>query len=81
MAAYINHDNIKVVTKNGEVTLHLKIDLNINLNGDIQNNPNNIYSKKSDDTTIINSSEEKTAWEIPDFSSIKTKLNFGKKEE
>ncbi len=44
MANYINHDNLKVISKDGEVTIHLNI--NINLNGEIQNSQNLVYSKK-----------------------------------
>ena len=77
MAAYINHDNIKVVTKDGEIKIHLSIDLNLNLNGEI--NSSNL-NKKNISGTILNSEEEKTMWEIPDFSPVKNKVNFGKQE-
>jgi len=76
MANYINHDNVKVVSKDGEVTIHLNI--NINLNGEIQNNQNLVYSKKIEDKTILSQEEDKTMWEIPDFTPIKNKVNFGK---
>lgn len=77
MAAYINHDNIKVVTKNGEIKIHLSIDLNVNMNGEF-NNFNN--TKKNCESTILKAEEEKTIWEIPDFSPVKNKVNFGKQE-
>ena len=76
MANYINHDNIKVVSKDGEVTIHLNI--NINLNGEIQNSQNLVYSKKIEDKTILNQDDNKTMWEIPDFTPVKNKVNFGK---
>lgn len=76
MANYINHDNVKVISKDGEVTIHLNI--NINLNGEVQNNQNLVYSKKTEDKTILNKDEDKTIWEIPDFTPIKNKVNFGK---
>jgi hypothetical protein len=76
MANYINHDNVKVISKDGEVTIHLNI--NINLNGEIQNSQNLVYSKKIEDKTILNQEDEKTMWEIPDFTPIKNKVNFGK---
>ena len=76
MANYINHDNVKVVSKDGEVTIHLNI--NINLNGEIQNNQNLVYSKKIEDKTILNQDDNKTMWEIPDFTPVKNKVNFGK---
>ena len=34
MASYINHDNIKIITKDGEIKIHLSIDLNVNMNGE-----------------------------------------------
>ena len=76
MANYINHDNVKVISKDGEVTIHLNI--NINLNGEIQNSQNLVYSKKIEDKTILSQDEDKTMWEIPDFTPIKNKVNFGK---
>lgn len=76
MANYINHDNVKIISKDGEVTIHLNI--NINLNGEIQNSQNLVYSKKIEDKTILNQEDEKTMWEIPDFTPIKNKVNFGK---
>lgn len=81
MGAYINHDNVKIVTNNGEVTINLKLDLNINLSGELQQAlANNIYAKKANEETILNSKEEKTMWEVPDFSPSKTRVNFGKQE-
>ena len=62
--------------KDGELTIHLNI--SINLSGEIQNNQSMFGSKKNDDKAILKDDDEKTLWEIPDFSSAKNKINFGK---
>jgi hypothetical protein len=72
MANLINPSGVQVVTKDGEMTVNLKIDLNINLNGTAVNIPINETAKvKSMDE------DDKVEWMVPDFTSSK-KINFGK---
>jgi len=79
MASYINHDNIKIITKDGEIKIHLSIDLNVNMNGEFNSSG---YLKKTNEETILKTEEEKTIWQVPDFSAIKNKdkVKFGKQE-
>lgn len=71
MANLISPSSIQVVTKDGEMTVNLKIDLNINLNGTAVNVPVNETAK------ISQQEDEKVEWMVPDFKSQK-KINFGK---
>ena len=71
MAILVNPNNVKVISQNGEVTLALQIDLNINLNTSgvtvgVQN------------AKVEQKKEESAMWEVPDFAQM-PKLNFGKK--
>jgi hypothetical protein len=71
MANLINPHSVQVVTKDGEMTVSLKIDVNINLNGTALNIP-------VEETAKIKAQEdEKVEWMVPDFKSSK-KINFGK---
>lgn len=74
MAQLIQPNSVKVVTKEGEITVSLQIDLNINLNqngtfveGGVTSTAK-VNSKKDDDDV---------AWVIPDFKPSE-KINFGK---
>lgn len=72
MANLINPSGVQVITKDGEMTVSLKIDLNINLNGTAVNIPINETAKvKSMDE------DDKVEWMVPDFTTSK-KINFGK---
>jgi hypothetical protein len=80
MAQLIKPGSVKVVTNNnGEVTLHITLDLNVNLNS------NNIQvsaqSVQADQPTPIpkkpNPVPKNDDWLIPDFSAS-PKVNFGK---
>ena len=82
MVYKIDNNKVKILTKDGECTLHITLDVNINFTGDI----GNFINQNSPQNTIINSAsnkneekEEKTMWEIPDFKSTKANnINFGK---
>lgn len=60
---------IQVVTKDGECSVNITIDLNINLN--------NAEINKKPETE---EEDDKTIWAIPTFSSNE-KVKFGKKKE
>jgi hypothetical protein len=82
MVYKIDNNKVKILTKDGECTLHITLDVNINFTGGV----GNFINQNSPQNTIINSAsnkneekEEKTMWEIPDFKSTKaSNINFGK---
>jgi hypothetical protein len=73
MPQLIKPNDVKVITKDGEVKISLSLDLNINLNQntvDVDIGSPILNKKQVDDN-------DKTIWQIPDFSSNE-KINFGK---
>ena len=60
-----------VETKNGECKVHITLELNINLNGNVAT----VESVKN----LTPVKEDKVEWVIPEFDS-RIKLDFGKKE-
>lgn len=74
MAHLIQPNSVKVVTKDGEITVSLQIDLNINLNqhGALADTGTNVNAKVNSKKT-----EDEVAWAIPDFKPSE-KINFGK---
>lgn len=76
MPQLIKPNDVKVLTKDGEVKISISLDLNINLNDNKTNiKLNDIEINNSGDINKLN--DEKTIWQIPDFSSGE-KINFGK---
>ena len=74
MPQLIKQNDIKIVTKDGEVKISISLDLNINL-GEVSGS---IGSLKNNEEKIINKKEEdKVQWAIPDFVTTE-KINFGK---
>lgn len=74
MPQLIRPNDVRVVTRDGEVKISISLDLNINLNqsnNEIQIDDIKLNEKKS------SSVEDKTIWQIPDFSSSE-KIDFGK---
>ena len=66
----------QVTTKQGEATIQITLDLNINLNSDgITTSVNEASAKQ------VEEKEEKPNWAIGDFSPPKKKIKFGKKVE
>lgn len=74
MANLITPQNVQVVTKDGEIVINLKLDLNINLSGGQISVP---IDEKVKAQQVKNQTEEEPEWLIPDFVSQK-KINFGK---
>ena len=79
MVYKIDNNKVKILTKDGECTLHITLDVNINFTGAM----GNFINQNSPQNTIINSTniveEEKPMWEIPDFKPTKaSNINFGK---
>ncbi len=62
----------KIVTKDGELLVHLTLDLNINLT------TGNLSVTAAPSAPQEAEEKEDTKWEIPDFTVPDTKLNFGK---
>ena len=78
MAILVNPNNVKVISQNGEVTLALQIDLNINLNcGGVVNQGTAGMPNSGPAPIKKNDAEDETAWLVPDFNS-KEKIKFGK---
>lgn len=82
MAQLIKPGSVKVVTNNnGEVVLHITLDLNVNLNSNniqvsaqaTESDQKNPLPKKS---TSVPKNDD---WLIPDFGAS-PKVNFGKKD-
>lgn len=77
MAQLITPNTVKVVTQNGEVTISLKLDLNINLNQNGGIASIDATDSGSEIVKKINKKPDDVQWEIPDFGPSK-KINFGK---
>lgn len=61
-----------VLTQNGECTLHITLDLNINLNsGDVSISTRKNVKENQEDTNVKR--------EIPDFTPTTERIKFGKK--
>lgn len=75
MAQLIKPGDVKVITKDGQITVQLQIDLNINLNQTGTVSVSSDGEIKSSTKTV--SAEEETSWAIPDFGNTK-KIKFGK---
>jgi hypothetical protein len=76
MPQLIRPNDVRVVTKDGEVKISISLDLNINLNQsnmEVKMDDFSLSEKKSNSSSI----EDKTIWQIPDFSSSE-KIDFGK---
>jgi hypothetical protein len=75
MAQLIKPGDVKVITKDGQITVQLQIDLNINLNqtGSVTVSSDGQIKSNSKNEQV----EEDTAWAIPDFGNTK-KIKFGK---
>jgi hypothetical protein len=71
MPNLIKPNSVKIITKDGEVTISLQIDLNINLN------QNGVGFTNTNNSVSGNSKDEDFEWAIPDFNKSE-KLNFGK---
>jgi hypothetical protein len=76
MAILVNPNNVKVISQNGEVTLALQIDLNINLNcgGVVSQGTSSVNNSGP---APIKKDDDEAAWLVPDFNS-KEKIKFGK---
>ena len=73
MPQLIKPNDVKVLTKDGEVKVSISLELNINLNdGRTQVQINEIGLSKPKENI-----EDKTVWQIPDFTPGE-KINFGK---
>lgn len=76
MPQLIRPQEVKVITKDGEIQVSLVIDLNINLSGGVE--IASITAQEKKDVKSPQKSED-THWAIPDFGPA-PKIQFGKKE-
>ncbi len=82
MAHLIKPGEIKVVSKDNEVSVNISLDLNISLDGTVTGVSTQIQNSQQPSLgeNKIDSPED-TTWAIPDFESASGKLKFGKEEK
>jgi hypothetical protein len=74
VAQVLKPSEVKIITKDGELEITLKLDINININqSDIVVKSEGTVTKVKEETKL----EDKANWEIPDFGPS-PKLKFGK---
>jgi hypothetical protein len=74
MPNLIQPNTVKIVTKEGEITVSLQIDLNINLN---QSGTTFTSNNSSGNSSSSNKKDDDFEWAIPDFQKSE-KVKFGK---
>ena len=80
MAVLIDPNKVKVISQNGQITLALQIDLNINLNAlgvPSAGNFTNTDLPKNGKSNIQKDDDDSATLLVPDFNS-KEKVKFGK---
>lgn len=77
VAKKYSRNDITVISKDGEVTVHLSLDININMTGEGMA----IQAKAAVDGVTEEDEADETHWAIPDFKGIADKLKFGKNIE
>lgn len=70
MPQIIKPKQVQIVTKDGEVSVHITLDVNLNISGHTITGSDPVAEKKREP-------EQETEWLIPEFSS--SKIKFGKK--
>jgi hypothetical protein len=73
MPKLIKPNDVKIITKDGELKVLITLDLNINLTNLLEGVSLPQQNEKKDSKTDL---DEKVTWAIPDFSS--EKIDFGK---
>lgn len=76
MAQLIQPGSVKIVTKDGEITVSVQIDLNINLHQIGNSIVDGVINVKESINTQDNKQED-AAWIIPDFKPTE-KIKFGR---
>ena len=75
MPQLIQPNSVKITSREGELDIHITLDLNVNLSGvDLSQ-----ATKKAAEEDKKEPVEDKPEWAIPTFTS-KDKVKFGKKE-
>lgn len=75
MAQLLKPQNVKVVTKDGELIISLQLDININLNQSGTFDVNTFGSAVP--AEVKKKTDDDVKWEIPDFNTTE-KIKFGK---
>ena len=74
MPQLIRPQEVKILTKDGEIQVSIVLELNINLNGGVE-----VAATAQEVRPVAPKPREDTHWAIPDFESV-PKISFGKKE-
>lgn len=77
MAQLLKPQNVKIVTRDGELVVSIQLDININLNQTGSIDVNNVVANAVSPNTVKKQEEDKIPWEIPDFGGTE-KIKFGK---
>lgn len=73
MVQLIKPQQVQISTKDGELLVHIMLDINLNL-GDVR-----LGAAQRQDGEEPAKEEEKVEWQVPEFSSAKVK--FGKEQK
>lgn len=72
MAQLIKPQEVKILTKDGQLEVFISLELNINLNGSGFD-----VTAQAKEVRTIEKPKEDTLWELPDFTD-QPKIKFGK---
>lgn len=75
MVQLIKPQKVQINTKDGEVLVHITMDLNLNLTGAT------VGIKESQDKDAQAKEAEEFEWQVPEFSSKKVKFGKEQKDE
>ena len=74
MVQLIRPQQVQINSKDGELIVHITVDLNLNLTGAVAG-----VTQESQDKDAQAKEAEKIEWQVPEFSSAKVK--FGKEQK
>lgn len=75
MPQVIKPQNVTIQSHNGEVSIRLTIDLNLNLNGQV----NNVVASAAEVPVAPDpKAKDETEWLVPDFGPSTETIEFGK---
>ena len=81
MAALLKPKDVQIITKDGECTISIQLELNINLNSDGVTGLS-VGAGDSKGESKAQESDDNVDWAIPDFKSpSKSDFKFGKKTD
>lgn len=74
MPQVIKPQNVTIQSRDGEVSIRLTIDLNLNLNGQISN----MVASAAEMPVVAPKAKDETEWLVPDFGPSTETIEFGK---